>query len=62
MAASARSSGRPLVRSPVSPSRTTSSTPDARTATAGSPHAWASASTSPWVSVSDANTKRSAAR
>ena len=37
MAASARSPVSALVKSPVSPSRTTSSTPEARTATAGRP-------------------------
>ena len=61
MAASASSSTSALVRSPVSPSLTTSSTPEARTATAGSPQACASASTSPWVSVSDEKRNRSAA-
>ena len=37
-------------------------TPEARTATAGSPQAWASANTSPCVSVSEAKRNRSAAR
>ena len=59
MAASASSAASALVRSPVSPSRITSSTPEARTATAGSPQACASARTRPCVSVSEAKRKRS---
>src|SRR5438876_645591 len=59
--ASARPPGSPLVRTPVSPSRTTSLQPGAATATAGRPQAAASASTRPCVSVSEAKTKRSAA-
>src|SRR5439155_1095137 len=59
--ARARAAGSPVARTPVSPSRTTSSQPGALTATAGSPHAAASASTSPCVSVSEANRNTSAA-
>ena len=61
MAASASAAGSALVRMPLSPSRTTSSQPGASTATAGSPQAAASASTRPWVSVSEAKRKQSAA-
>src|SRR2546426_4971650 len=46
--------GSPFVSTPVSPSRTTSSQPGALTATAGRPHAAASARTRPCVSVSEA--------
>ncbi len=49
-------------RYPVWPSTTPSSTPSAPTATTGTPMAWASQITSPWVSVSLAKRKSSAIR